>query len=397
MHKLDFNKFLRRFYLFPIFTLKIFRMIYEGIAMSSRFPSGRKSVKIEIGFSDIIFSFNEEKIKFSISMTEISIGGANNRLIYFNHPGFPDISFYTTDKAILKDPNLHYHDHAKDGVKKVKKQRAINWGIWLGVIGFFVAIILSVFIFRSNIVKGVADQIPPQWEKDMGDKLFEQVKVEYKLVNDTALINELTRTLQPLVNAIEDTAFHFKFYIANNPTLNAFAMPGGNVVIHSGIIEKAANWEELMGVLAHELSHVTQRHHIRGIISNLGIYVVLSSFFGDASALLGTLAQASGSLTSLKTSREYETESDETGWDYLIKANINPEGMIGMFKKLQKEYPQDEDTEELTSLLQTHPAIGERIEVLTAKKKKLKDQHFITFQNSFDTFKKRLKTDLDKQ
>ena len=297
----------------------------------------------------------------------------------------------------MKDPNLHYHDHAKDGVKKVKKQRAINWSIWFGIIGFFVAIILAIFIFRSNIVKGVADQIPPQWEKDMGDKLFEQVKVEYKLVNDTALVNELTRTLQPLVNAIEDTAFHFKFYIANNPTLNAFAMPGGNVVIHSGIIDKAANWEELMGVLAHELSHVTQRHHVRGIISNLGIYVVLSSFFGDASALLGTLAQASGSLTSLKTSREYETESDETGWDYLIKANINPEGMIGMFKKLQKEYPEDKETEELTSLLQTHPARGERIEVLTAKKKELKNQHFITFQNSFDTFKKRLKTDLDKQ
>ena len=372
-------------------------MIYQGIAMSHRFPSGRKSVTIEIGFSDIVFTLDEEKIRFSLQGTDISVGGTSDRLIYFNHPSHPDISFYTTDKKILKDPNLHYHEHAQSGVKKVKKTRAINWTIWLSILGFFLAIILSLFTFRTNIMKGVANQVPPSWEKEVGDKLFEEVKTEYKLIKDSALVAELTETLQPLVNAIGDTSFHFKFYIANNPTMNAFAMPGGNVVIHSGIIQKAASWEELMGVLAHELSHVTQRHHVRGIISNLGIYVALSALVGDASALLGTLAQASGSLTSLKTSREYETESDETGWNYLLNANINPEGMIGMFKKLQKEYPEDKDTEELTSLVSSHPAIGERIELLTKKKSELKNKQFITFKNSFDTFKTRLKTDLDKQ
>ncbi len=371
-------------------------MIYQGIAISNRFPSGRKSVEIEIGLSDLVFKFDEERIRFSLAQTEISIGGASDRLIYFKHPNYPDISFYTTDKKILKDPNLHYHDHAKSGVKQVNKKRAINWTIWLSIIGFFVAVILCIFIFRKVMVKGVANQVPQSWEREIGDKLFLQVKAEYKLIEDSALIAELTQTLQPLVNAVGDTSFHFKFYIANNPTMNAFAMPGGNVVIHSGIIQKAASWEELMGVLAHELSHCTQRHHVRSIISNLGIYVVLSSFVGDASAIMGTLAQASGSLTSLKTSREYETESDETGWEYLLKAKINPEGMIGMFKKLQKEYPEDKDTEELTSLVSSHPAIGERIELLSKKKNELKNQEFITFKNSFDTFKKRLKTDLDK-
>ncbi len=371
-------------------------MIYQGIAISNRFASGRKSVEIAVEENEIVFSFDEERITFKSDETEISIGGASDRLVYFKHQHHSDnITFYTTNKKILKDPNLIAHEHAILGVKKAKKKLLFNGSIWIGLFVFIALIIGSVFLFRNKMVKSIADKLPPTWEKEVGDKLFTQVELEYKLVEDSLLIDELTKTLLPLVKSINDTSFKFKFYIANNATLNAFAMPGGNVVIHSGIIESAESWEELMGVLAHELAHVTQRHHVRGIISNIGIYAVLSTFIGDASAIIGTLTQAGGSLTSLKTSREYETESDEIGWDYLIKANINPTGMIGMFKKLQKEHPEPEETEKYTSILSSHPAIGERIKNLEGKKAGLKNKNFISFKNSFDTFKTRLKIDLD--
>lgn len=369
-------------------------MIYQGIGISNNFSNGRKSVEIQISEDEILFSFDEEKIIFKSNKTEITIGGASNRLIYFKHVDFPEFTFYTSDKKILKDPKLIAHEHAIEGLKKTKKHVAVNSSIWIGLFLFIALILGSVFFFRNKMVKSVADKLPPSWEKEVGDKLFTQVELEYKLVKDSLLIDELTKILQPLIKSIDDTAFKFKFYIANNPTLNAFAMPGGNVVIHSGIIESADSWEELMGVLAHELAHVTQRHHVRGIISNIGIYAVLSTFIGDASAILGTLSQAGGSLTSLKTSREYENESDEIGWDYLLKANINPVGMIGMFKKLQKEYPENKETEKFTSLLSSHPAIGERILHLEKKNSELKNKNFITFKNSFNTFKNRLKTDL---
>lgn len=370
-------------------------MNYSGIALSSQFSGGRKSVEIQVETTEIHFIWDEQKLTFPLDETEISIGGASDRLIYLKHPQHPDISFYTTDKKILKDPLLSGHDHAVKGIQAVKKRSLFNGSIWISIGLVIVVFILSIFLFRGKMMKSIANQVPPQWEKEMGEKLFTQVEMEYKLVEDSLLVDELTQTLQPLVHAIEDTSFKFKFYIANNPTLNAFAMPGGFVVIHSGIIESAASWEELMGVLAHELAHVTQRHHVRGLISNVGIYMVLSAFIGDASAIIGTISQAGGSLGSLKTSRDYENESDEMGWNYLLKAGINPVGMIGMFEKLQKEHPEvDKDTEKFTSLLSTHPAIGERIEHLKQKKSELKNKNFIVFKNSFDTFKARLKTQI---
>ncbi|MBY0424819.1 MAG: M48 family metalloprotease, partial [Cytophagales bacterium] len=118
---------------------------------------------------------------------------------------------------------------------------------------------------------------------------------------------------------------------------------------------------------------------------------------GDATAIFGTLAQAGGSLSSLLYSRSYETESDEKGWEYLLKANINPNGMITFFKKLQKEHPEDKELGKVTQILSTHPATQERIEHLQSKASDIKGIKFMTFKNSFDTFKLRLKTDLDKE
>ena len=372
-------------------------MIYQGVAISKRFENGRKGVEIEVGLSDVVFNLENEKIRFPIFDIEISLGGASNRLIYFKHPRYPDITFYTTDKKILKDPNLHYHDHAKKSVKDVNKKRAVNWSVWAGIAGFFILLVLVVFLLIKPMVRSLANQVPPEWEKEVGDQLFDQVTLGRHMVKDSLLIVELTQTLQPIVKAVDDSSFRFKFFIVEDPTLNAFALPGGNIVIHSGLIAKSASWEELCGVLGHEISHVTERHHVRGIISNMGIFVVLSAVIGDASALFGTLAQAGGSLSSLMYSREYETEADEKGWEYLMKANINPSGMISFFKKLQKEYPIEKNTEEITEILSSHPATQERIDNLNTKAKDIKDKKFTSFKNSFDTFKKRLKTDLDKE
>ncbi len=372
-------------------------MIYQGVAIAERLEGGRKGCEIEVGLSDVVCTVDSEKIRFSILDVEISMGGASDRLIYFKHPRFPDFIFYTSDKKILKDENLHYHDHAKKNVKQVNKKRVFNWTIVAGIVGFFGLIVLCLFMFRSQMIRAVANQVPPQWERQVGDKLFEQVTSGHNLIKDSMLINELTKTMQPLVKAVDDSSFHFKFFIVQDATLNAFALPGGNIVIHSGLIAKSTSWEELMGVLGHEISHVTERHHIRGIVSNLGIFVVLSAVIGDATAVFGTLAQAGGDLSSLMYSRDYEREADEKGWDYLLKANIDPRGMISFFKKLQKEYPEDKELGEITAVLSTHPATKERIDNLNEKTKELKGLKFTTISNSFDTFKQRLKTDLDKE
>jgi beta-barrel assembly-enhancing protease len=184
-------------------------------------------------------------------------------------------------------------------------------------------------------------------------------------------------------------------YFVKNSEINAFALPGGKVIIQTGLIENAKSWEEVMGVLSHELSHVTRRHHIRGIINNVGIFAILSAFVGDVSALAGTFANLGGELASLSNSRDFENEADQTGWDYLVKAKINPSGFISFFETLKKETEKETVIDSTLnksidlSFLSTHPNTQERIDNLKQKLKSNKDT-YKSLPNNFDAFKKAL-------
>jgi predicted Zn-dependent protease len=162
-----------------------------------------------------------------------------------------------------------------------------------------------------------------------------------------------------------DKDFSFDFYLVEDSSINAFALPGGRVVIHSGLLLNAASAEEVAGVLAHEISHVTLRHHIRGLVSRVGTVLLVQAVFGDASALLATLSELGGNLSSLKNSRAFELEADRRGWELLKRAEINPHGMISFFQTLKKEQNVVHKTiEENFSFLSTHPNTDERIQVL---------------------------------
>src|SRR5206468_5365206 len=112
-------------------------------------------------------------------------------------------------------------------------------------------------------------------------------------------------------------------------------VPGGQVFIFSGLLDSVKRPEELAGVLAHEIAHVTRRHSLRNIISSAGLWLTLSALFGDTKGLTSILTDGSQFLLNQKFSRDFEREADDTGWDYLVAANVDPRGMIDFFATIK--------------------------------------------------------------
>ena len=150
-----------------------------------------------------------------------------------------------------------------------------------------------------------------------------------------------------------DSRFKYEVHIAQDDSPNAFALPGGVIVVHTGLIAATTRAEELAGVLAHEVQHVELRHSLRGVIKDMGLRGLWAFVMGD---LGGSLAgQAALELTSLRFSRSDEREADEHGFDALVAAGIDPAGMPAFFKTLgQKAGGQ------VPAFLSTHPASEER-------------------------------------
>jgi predicted Zn-dependent protease len=154
--------------------------------------------------------------------------------------------------------------------------------------------------------------------------------------------------------------------------------------------------EEILGVMAHEISHVTKQHGTRGIIESLGLYGIVSFLFGDVSGLAAILVNNVPFLLSQKFSRDHESEADEQGFRYMEAAKLNPRGLITFFEKMRREeeklkekLPGGEALDAL-SFLSTHPATPERmarLEKLLAKSPRKDafakvDLDFKEFQNA---------------
>lgn len=347
--------------------------MFEGGAFDPKLEGGKAFGSVRIGYEGVLFQSAKGNIALPNDGLQIKLGGANDRLIFFSHPSLPQTTVHTADHSVLQHPVLAHRPGLMKQVGQVRSRKRMALGILALIVFGLIAGLAGLWMSRDHIAMAGANAIPVEWEVKLGDTLFDQIKRQSKLIEDKELLAQLQLLTAPLVKGIGDAKFPLKFHIVEDATLNAFAMPGGNVVLHSGLLLAADTPEEVAGVLAHEIAHVTRRHGFRGIIGSAGLFLVVQTFIGDMSGILAVIANNSAFLLDQKFSRDFEREADEVGWDYLVQARIDPRGMIGFFKKLQEEEKrmmEDNPMGKLDgalSLLSTHPATEERIARLQAK------------------------------
>lgn len=361
---------------------------YKAIIIHPDVKGGRCGGNVTININDITFVSDDINFTYKLDEIKVNGGGSGDRYIFFTLKNNPNISIYTDDKKVLKDEHLKFHPALIAEVKQAKKTANRFWKYTILTISIFLLTVVGLYLLKDKMVEKLAKQVPIEWENTAGDKLFNTMSLNYKFIKNDSLKKEFLSIAEPLFNEIKKQGYTVDLYFVNDPTINAFALPGGKVIVQTGLIQNAKNWEEVMGVLAHELAHVTRRHHIRGIINNLGIFALLSITLGDVSALAGTFANVGGELATLSNSREFEREADETGWDYLIKAKINPHGLTSFFETIKKENKLDSAIGNSVDLsfLSTHPKTQERIDNLKKKEKKLTTK-FEALPNTLEEFK----------
>ncbi len=187
---------------------------------------------------------------------------------------------------------------------------------------------------------------------------------ESKSLSAVLKIAQVLRESNPDLKDIE-----FDIHISPSTDINAFALPGGIIVMNQGLLQRAQTAEEVAGVLAHEMAHVERRHTFKSLANRLGYLgglVLLSTIIGTDAAIV--IAKGAD-LVSLKHSRDDEREADAQGLRFLSNAKVDGSGMISFFKKLH-------DTEEAVmggagktvnhslQFLSTHPLSSERVQRL---------------------------------
>lgn len=213
-----------------------------------------------------------------------------------------------------------------------------------------------------------SDALTLDKEKVVGDVIMRQLRGQAPLIQDPVLQEYIQGIGNRLVIHSDNTKFPFKFFMINNPVLNAFAFYGGHVGIHTGLLAASTTESELASVLAHEVAHVTQRHLARRAQmqkrnSPLQIASLIGSLLlaiADPEAGIAA-AQASTAATQQATinfTRNNEQEADNIGINVLYRAGFDPQGAPAFFDKLTS---QSRGRSTQLAFLQTHPLPEDRV------------------------------------
>lgn len=236
------------------------------------------------------------------------------------------------------------------------------------LLAWSVAAMASVALIIGVLVPLMADQLaeylPPAGEKALGDTTFEQVRAALsenefaplRICNNTQGLNALA-LMQTRLQVRSDLPYPLTVHVLDHDLINAFALPGGHIVLFRGLIDAAETPDEVAAVFAHEIGHVVNRDPTRGALRSAGSIGVLGLVFGDFAGGAAILFMVER-LIDATYNQDAEAGADMFAHKTLADVGISPSALGILFERLRAKYG-DEDG--IVAHFMAHPSLGDRI------------------------------------
>ena len=267
---------------------------------------------------------------------------------------------------VIDDPAFltALHETAPTFGRRFHDPRKRRRRILLTVVAALISIVAGGSLYLWGIPAAaavVATRVPVSWEEKLGNAAMEEIgRSERRCVDadrEAAIMAIVNRLLEPIPNV----PYKFRLTVFNDTSVNAFALPGGRIILLRGLIERSKTPEELAGVLAHELQHVLKRHATRLLLQHASTGLMLVAVSGDLTGVMAYGLESARVLGSLSYSRGFESEADSEGVRMLMAAEIDPAGMIDFFEKLRAS---EGNLQSATRYLNSHPLAVDRVDNL---------------------------------
>jgi predicted Zn-dependent protease len=328
---------------------------------SNQFPGEYKSapnmagipVNIAINATSIAYKSANQGQWTAVPVNEIvGMHTFNKSNVVINFGDYPYQSLTCRDEHFLQEFKVQCYDYPMvANLFKNSKSTFIKLMLVIGALFIGLALLTYFFLLPWMVNKAV-ENFPSDYEKKFGKVMFDQVKAAEKWdATQTKLINNFFDSLH------FKSKYNIEILYVNKDEVNAYALPGGYMVVYDGILKKMKSEEELAGLLAHEFSHIKLKHTLKSTFNSIGFATMLQIVFGGFDeSIIGLLGSQTEQLRQLHYSRTLEQEADESGFNLMKEQNLDPKGMVNLFERLKAE-----SNDIIPSILSTHPLPEERI------------------------------------
>jgi predicted Zn-dependent protease len=257
-------------------------------------------------------------------------------------------------RALTRDAQAHH-----------RAQRRRHVGLVAGLAAVALTVAGAVFVGIPAASGPLAQATPPALERQIGDNLDSQVSVAFRPCGGAVGQRALDRFGQQLARA-SGTPFDVRVRAVHAPMVNAWAMPGGAIMVTDQLIALAASPDELSAVVAHEAAHVQRRHVMQAVWRSFGFGVILDAVVGGGTGAGQQAVLLMGSFTSLRYGRADEAQADSVGQDLLVSQGLSSAGMASFFQRLAAT-SEGKDAEAVKELISDHPDIVRRAQASRAR------------------------------
>ncbi|MBX9817640.1 MAG: M48 family metallopeptidase [Burkholderiaceae bacterium] len=328
-----------------------------GVPAIGQWRQGRLVVCVQDGATDREWLAPEHPTLsaggFNAGQLSVAWPAEGGQVQFFVDAGAARTAFAAGMPASLAQP----HGAAQRAARGVERRLKLWWAA-LAAVALLPVLALALLVLRGgDVVDWAVRQIPHAQEAKLGDLVLAQTRAQMRVIDSGPAVDAVKHMGERLTPG---TLHRYRWLVVDKPEMNAFAAPGGVVVVYSGLLKGTDTPEEAAGVIAHEVAHAELRHGLQGMVKSMGLRAGAAVLLGDWSGAV--LSEVSTSLLEMKFSREAETEADAEGLHRMVAAKINPEGMARFMDKLAA---QSKDATP-PALLSTHPASAERATTLRA-------------------------------
>lgn len=320
--------------------------------------AGGLNVRLQFNIKELMVYSQKNQLLFSWPYADIqqSQGFMPPAPANFTHKTMRQFRLVIEDEHLYKEMRRHIRkeNHWRDAIKK----RA-------SIISISLAIIFSAACLYFFGIEALARYLPWSFQQSIGKRYLQDIVEKDSIVSDPVANRLFASLYRPLIKTA-DINRPMTIFIIKSPIKNAVTLPGGYILVFTGLIKQVKNPDAMAGILAHELAHVKYQHNLREIGRASAFEMVLVSIIG-----YNKLEQGTHFLISMSFSRESEQQADSLAMDYLDKLKISSLPLKEFFQSMN-------DTDELFMFSSTHPSTQSRINAFSEHDNSKNNKHLLS-------------------
>lgn len=335
---------------------------FPGGIFSDTIDDGRSGAEIALTPSGVSARLpNGDSFLIPYRDCQVEIGGNSGRMVFCRNCD-RSLTIFCEDRKFPKELSFAASGtldaQLGDSLRQRKSQSRRERLVLISVLSVLIVLAIGSYLGLRAGAKVAVHALPTSVDHQIGSAAFASMDLGGPEINDEIVVGAMQSIVDRLAPEAAIDSMQFEVHVIQSPSVNAFALPGGKIVVFTGLIQNAGNADQVAAVLGHEMAHATLRHGLQRISHSMGIWAAVSLLIGDASGVMAAGVNLFQIATINSYSREQENAADEEGIRMMHGAGIDPKAMAQFFQLLEEEHA---GLPEMLTWVSTHPDHASRI------------------------------------